>query len=85
MKAISPNRRGVVKSAWNPKELSRGEVESVVKAVFEEITGALKRGETVKLPVGNFEVKKHNRPPVRFDQPLPRHCVCRQDSGPSLL
>jgi nucleoid DNA-binding protein len=65
VKAISPNRRGVDKSAWNPKELSRSEAESVVKAVFEEITDALNRGETVKLPFGKFEVKKHNRPPLR--------------------
>jgi nucleoid DNA-binding protein len=65
VKAISPNRRGVEKSAWNPKQLSRVEAESVVKAVFEEITGALKRGEIVKLPFGKFEVKKHTRPPVR--------------------
>jgi nucleoid DNA-binding protein len=65
VKAICPNRRGVDKSAWNPKELSRSEAESVVKAVFEEITDALNRGETVKLPFGKFEVKKHNRPPLR--------------------
>ena len=65
MKAISPNRRGVDKSAWDPRELSRGEAESVVKAVFEEITEALNRDETVKLPFGKFEVKKHNRPPLR--------------------
>ena len=65
VKAISPNRRGRDKSAWHPKELSRGEAESVVKAVFEEITEALNRGETVKLPFGKFEVKKHNRPPLR--------------------
>ena len=65
VKAISPNRRGVDKSAWNPKELSRGEAESVVKAVFEEITEALNRVETVKLPFGTFEVKQHNRPPLR--------------------
>ena len=75
MKAISPNRRGVDKSAWNPQELSRGEAESVVKAVFEEIADALNRGETVKLPVGKFEVKQHNRPPLRgwFLNRVPSH------------
>ena len=37
-----------------------------MKVVFEEITEeALNRGETVKLPFGKFEVKKHNRPPLR--------------------
>ena len=65
VKAISPSRHGVDKVAWNPKELSRGEAESVVKTVFEEITDALNRGETVKSPVGKFEVKQHNRPPAR--------------------
>lgn len=65
VKAISPSRRGVDKSAWNPKELSRVEAESVGKAVFETITETLNRGETVKLPFGKFEVKQHNRPPLR--------------------
>jgi nucleoid DNA-binding protein len=65
VRAISPNRRGIDKSAWNPKELSRSEAEAVVNVVFETITEALNRGETVKLPFGKFEVKKHTRPPVR--------------------
>jgi nucleoid DNA-binding protein len=65
VKAISPSRHGIYKSAWNPEELSRSEAEGVVKAVFEEMTEALKRGETVELPFGKFEVKQHNRPPVR--------------------
>ena len=65
MKAISPNRSGVEKSAWNPKELSRVEAESVVKSVFDEIAEALRRGEKVTLPIGTFEVKEHTRPPLR--------------------
>jgi len=36
-----------------------------VKAVFEEMTEALNRGETVELPFGKFEVKQHKRPPLR--------------------
>jgi nucleoid DNA-binding protein len=65
VKAISPSRTGSDKSAWNPKELSRVEAESVVKSVFDEIAEALRRGEKVTLPIGTFEVKEHTRPPLR--------------------
>jgi nucleoid DNA-binding protein len=57
MEFISPNGR--------PRSLIRGEAESVVTAIFEEMTEALKRGEAVELPFGKFEVKPRHRPALR--------------------
>ena len=58
VKAISPNRNGVDKLAWNPHELTRSEAEGVVNAVFDTITEALWEGKKVELPFGKFEVKR---------------------------
>jgi nucleoid DNA-binding protein len=65
VKAISPNRRGSDKSVWDPEELSRAQAEEVVNAVFDTIADALRKGETVSLPFGTFEVLEHSRPPLR--------------------
>jgi len=65
VKAISPNRRGIESSKWDPEELSRSEAREVVNVVFEAITEALKRDEPVGLPFGTFEVLDHPRPPLR--------------------
>jgi nucleoid DNA-binding protein len=67
VKAISPNRTGIESSNWDPEGLSRSEAREVIDVVFEAITGALHRGETVDLPFATFEVtcgKKRKR--IRF-------------------
>jgi nucleoid DNA-binding protein len=65
VKAISPNRTGIESSEWDPEELSRAEAREVIDVVFETMTEALNRGETVCLPFGTFEVLDHPRPPRR--------------------
>jgi nucleoid DNA-binding protein len=50
--AISPNRLGSDKSQWDPDGLSRSEAELIVNVVFEAIVEALRKGETVDLPIG---------------------------------
>jgi Bacterial DNA-binding protein len=41
------------------------QAEEVVNVVFDTITEALRKGETVSLPFGTFEVFDHSRPPLR--------------------
>jgi nucleoid DNA-binding protein len=60
--AIAPDRLGSDKSQWDPDGLSRSDAEEVVNVVFEAIVEALRKGETVDLPIGTFEVQKRTRP-----------------------
>lgn len=47
------------------KKLTRSQARAAINEIFDAIAGALRNGETIKLPIGRFNIAEHKHKPTR--------------------